>query len=344
MLTRARREASSRPLSMVMRTFSLVQQASRWSASARCWPRSRRWAALILAARRAAGVHRRGQVLRRRLPPVPLAHARDPRCRCYLETACTARRSRQGGQALRARAALPRSLPTIFERVYGEDRKLTLAPRLCGARPRPARHRRVLRHVRCGSRAPAIAGTITLGAMTMYVMLFRQAQPSSASCSATSAACTRTTSTCRPSTSCSTPDRPAPGGVTVGAVPGDGVRFDDVSFTYPGAATPALEHITLHVPPRLQARHRRRERLGQDHPHQAARRPLHADRRPRHHRRPRGAASGTSSRCAAASASSSRTSCATSSPSARTSAPATSAPSRIASAGPPPPSRAWPRR
>ncbi len=34
-----------------------------------------------------------------------------------------------------------------------------------------------------------------------------------------------------------------------GPQPEDGVRFEDVSFTYPGAEAPALEHITLHLKP-----------------------------------------------------------------------------------------------
>src|SRR2546430_14953652 len=31
--------------------------------------------------------------------------------------------------------------------------------------------------------------------------------------------------------------------------PEDGVRFEDVSFTYPGAEEAALEHVTLHLIP-----------------------------------------------------------------------------------------------
>jgi len=34
-----------------------------------------------------------------------------------------------------------------------------------------------------------------------------------------------------------------------GPLPQDGVRFEDVSFTYPGTESPALEHITLHLTP-----------------------------------------------------------------------------------------------
>src|SRR5438874_13828701 len=43
---------------------------------------------------------------------------------------------------------------------------------------------------------------------------------------------------------------PAPGGTAVrGPHPEDGVRFEDVSFTYPGAEEAALEHVTLHLIP-----------------------------------------------------------------------------------------------
>ncbi|MEO1172036.1 MAG: ABC transporter ATP-binding protein, partial [Myxococcota bacterium] len=41
----------------------------------------------------------------------------------------------------------------------------------------------------------------------------------------------------------------ATGSATVGALPGDGIRFENVSFTYPGATAPALNGINLHVKP-----------------------------------------------------------------------------------------------
>jgi len=43
---------------------------------------------------------------------------------------------------------------------------------------------------------------------------------------------------------------PEPSGALArGPRPEDGVRFEDVSFTYPGAHEPALEHVTLHLAP-----------------------------------------------------------------------------------------------
>jgi ATP-binding cassette subfamily B protein len=39
------------------------------------------------------------------------------------------------------------------------------------------------------------------------------------------------------------------GAAVRGPHPADGVRFEDVSFTYPGGEEPALEHISLHLTP-----------------------------------------------------------------------------------------------
>src|SRR5690606_36196633 len=42
----------------------------------------------------------------------------------------------------------------------------------------------------------------------------------------------------------------SPGGAMMhGPRPEDGVRFESVSFSYPGASEPALEDIDLHLPP-----------------------------------------------------------------------------------------------
>jgi ATP-binding cassette subfamily B protein len=181
----------------------------------------------------------------------------------------------------------------------------------------------------------AIAGTITIGAMTMYVVVFRQAQASLASVLGDLGGLYE--DNLYLSTLYELLDLPTArrtGGVTTGAAPGDGVRFTDVAFTYPGATEPALTGISPPRPAGLQAGDRRREWLGQDHAHQAPGRALHPDRRGGSPSTARRSATGTSPPCAGASASSSRTSSATSSRSARTSAPGTTAPSRTASAGP----------
>jgi ABC-type multidrug transport system fused ATPase/permease subunit len=40
-----------------------------------------------------------------------------------------------------------------------------------------------------------------------------------------------------------------PGSAVTGPKPGDGVRFEGVSFTYPGATTPAIDGVDLHLRP-----------------------------------------------------------------------------------------------
>jgi energy-coupling factor transporter ATP-binding protein EcfA2 len=178
----------------------------------------------------------------------------------------------------------------------------------------------------------AIAGAISLGAMTMYVVVFRQAQASLASVLGDVGGLYEDNlylSTLYELLDL--PTAPRTGGVTVGAVPGDGVRFDDVSFTYPGSSQPALDGVDAARAARLSklaivgengsGKTTLIKLLAGLYEPTAGRVTLdgHA-----------GARVGPRPRCAAASASSSRTSCATSSRWARTSAPATSARSRIA--------------
>ena len=91
---------------------------------------------------------------------------------------------------------------------------------------------------------------ISLGQMTMYVALFRQGQ------AAVSAMLAAIGGMYEDNLYLSTLYEyletavPAPGGSAVrGPHPEDGVRFEEVSFTYPGAEEPALEDVTLHLTP-----------------------------------------------------------------------------------------------
>jgi ATP-binding cassette subfamily B protein len=86
--------------------------------------------------------------------------------------------------------------------------------------------------------------------MTMYVSLFRQGQ------SAVSAILSAVGGMYEDNLYLSTlyeyleTQVPEPSGAAAqGPHPEDGIRFEDVSFTYPGAQEPALEHITLHLVP-----------------------------------------------------------------------------------------------
>jgi ATP-binding cassette subfamily B protein len=100
----------------------------------------------------------------------------------------------------------------------------------------------------------AVLTRITLGQMTMYLMLFRQGQ------SAVSAILTAIGGMYEDNLYLSTLyeylETPVPeprarsgAGLPHGPDPADGVRFDNVSFTYPGTERPALSGIDLHIRP-----------------------------------------------------------------------------------------------
>ena len=113
-LTQARREASSRPLSLVNADVrSRAERDLPRRATPCCWSRFRRGPSLILIG---AGLP---SFLPRRSSPamrsVCFAGARPTRaCRSYLEIGARARGRRQGGQAVPARAAVCCSAIGIF--------------------------------------------------------------------------------------------------------------------------------------------------------------------------------------------------------------------------------------
>ena len=95
-----------------------------------------------------------------------------------------------------------------------------------------------------------VVGRITLGQMTMYLMLFRQGQ--SAVSAILSAIGGMYEDNLYLSTLYEYLETPAPVSLAAamqGPRPEDGIRFEGVSFTYPGADEAALKDIDLHIPP-----------------------------------------------------------------------------------------------
>jgi len=95
-----------------------------------------------------------------------------------------------------------------------------------------------------------IQGAISLGEMTMYLMLFRQGQ------SAVAASLTAISGMYEDNLYLSNlyeylevPVTPSKGTATAGPDPSDGIRFRNVSFRYPGSDENALDDITLHIRP-----------------------------------------------------------------------------------------------
>ncbi len=247
-MTRARREASSRPLSLVKRTFGLVQNALSLATYAALLSAFSGWAvaALVVAAVPSFLAETRfaGEAFR-------LFKWRTPETRkqMYLEAVLAREDYAKEVKLFGLGPLLLQRYREIFETLYGEDRDLTLRRHVWG-------YALGLLSTAAfyGAYAwiawSAIQGRISLGEMTMYLMVFQQGQ------SSFTQVLTAVGGMYEDNLYLSNlyefleieVSQPS-GGETAGPKPGDGIRFEDVSFTYPGAERPAVQGISLHVRP-----------------------------------------------------------------------------------------------
>jgi ATP-binding cassette subfamily B protein len=247
-LTRARREASSRPLSLVMRTFGLAQNGISLVSYSALLVHFSPWAVavLLLAGLPAfiAETKFSGDAFR-------LFRWRSPetRMQAYLETVIG---REDHAKEVKLYGLGPRLLDryrAIFQRLYREDRALTIRRDLWGF-GLGLIGTLALYGAYCWIALSTVRGAITLGQMTMYLMLFRQGQ------AAVSAALSAIGGMYEDNLYLSTlyeyleTEIPQSGGTAPsGPQPQDGIRFEDVTFQYPDAAEAALEHIDLHLRP-----------------------------------------------------------------------------------------------
>jgi ATP-binding cassette, subfamily B, bacterial len=247
-LTRARREASTRPLSLVTRTFGLVQNGVSLASYGVLLAHFSPWAvAVLLLAGLPAFVAEAkfsGDAFR-------LFRWRSPetRMQIYLETVIAREDHAKEVMLYRLGPRLLERYRDIFRRLYAQDRALTVRRDLWGF-ALGSIATAALYGAYAWIALTAVRRIITLGQMTMYVALFRQGQ------AAVSAMLAAVGGMYEDNLYLSTlyeyleTHVSLPGGTALrGPHPEDGVRFEDVSFTYPGAEEPALEHITLHLTP-----------------------------------------------------------------------------------------------
>ncbi len=247
-LARARREASSRPLSLVMRTFSVMQNMVSLISVGGLLVRFSPWAVALLVI---AGL------------PAFLAEAKfsgaafklmrwrapESRMQLYLESVLAREDHAKEVKLFELGPRLLDRYRTIFSKLYADDRSLTirrdswgLGLGLIGT---------VALYGGYGWIAVrTVLGAMSLGQMTMYLMLLRQGQ------TAVTAALTAVGGMYEDNLYLSNLyeylEQPVPEniGTTVkGSNPGDGIRFENVSFLYPGSSAAALTDIDLHIRP-----------------------------------------------------------------------------------------------
>ncbi|MFT5684764.1 MAG: ATP-binding cassette subfamily B protein [Myxococcota bacterium] len=247
-MTRARREASSRPLSLVRRAFGLIQNGiSMVTYGAILIGFS--WLSVLILAIAAippfiAETRFAGQGFR-------LFRWKSPAYReqAYLETVIAREDYAKEVMLLSIGPELVRRYRQIFDDLYGEDRSLTIRRGAWGF-ALGLLSRAALYGTYGWIAYAAISSRISLGEMTMYLLVFKQGQ------SAFSAMLTGVGGMYEDNLYLSNlyeflelPTDTTQGKADSGPDPADGIRFEGVSFSYPGATETALTDIDLHIRP-----------------------------------------------------------------------------------------------
>ena len=245
-LMRVRQGASSRPLSLVTKSLGLVQNLISLISFAVLLVHFSPWALLVLVLGALpvffAETHFSGNAFRlfqRRAP--------ETRQQSYLETLLSHEVHVKEVKLFGLAPVLLQRYRDNFLRLYGEDRRLTLrrdswgfALGLLGTAAFYLAYAWIV--------LDTVQGDITLGQMTMYLVLFKQGQSAiTASLSAIAGLYEDGLylSDLHDYLSVDTP--PRRGTLTAGVSPGDGLRCEQLGFRYPGAAHATLSGINLHI-------------------------------------------------------------------------------------------------
>ena len=247
-LTQARREASRRPLSLVNRTFGLVQNAISLTSYAVLLFAFSPWAVVILIG---AGLPSFFAEAKFSGDAFRLFRWRSPetRMQMYLETVIAREDGVKEVKLFQLGPRLLQRYRDIFKKLFVEDRRLTLRRDGWGF---------VLGLVSTAAFYGAYAwivittinGQITLGAMTMYLVLFRQGQAAvAASLSAISGMYEDNLylSNLYDYLGQAVPARL--GEAQHGPEPERGLEFKNVSFSYPGSTAKALDDVSFELSP-----------------------------------------------------------------------------------------------
>jgi ABC-type multidrug transport system fused ATPase/permease subunit len=244
-MSQARSQASSRPLSLISRMFGLGQSALTLLTFSGLLLNFSIWAVvvLVLAAIPSFIAETRFsehafRLFRWRSPETRQQH--------YLETLLAREDYAKEVQLYQLGGMLLQRYRDIFNRLYDEDRNLTIQKGvwgyLLGLLSTIAFYGAYTWMV-----IEAIAGKISLGEMTMYLVVFRQGQSTFAS--ALTSIGGMYEDNLYLANLYEFLDQPVPqseGKITEGII-ADGIRFENVSFCYPQSQEPVLKDISLHL-------------------------------------------------------------------------------------------------
>jgi len=248
-LTRARREASSRPIALVTESFGLVQSIITLAGYGALLLRFSPWAVLALCL---ATVPATVAEMRYSKLAFKIRNWRSPESRrlLYLEYVLANDEHAKEVKLFGLGPTLLERYKTLSEEFYEEDRRLYV---------KRAVWTQVLSLVGTGTfygayAAMAImtaAGLLTLGNMTLYVLAFRQGQQSFQSALGAIGSMyehnlymSNLWEYLRLASPTATPTATSTSLTTA-----TGIVFEDVGFKYPGKETWALRHISLAIPP-----------------------------------------------------------------------------------------------
>jgi ATP-binding cassette subfamily B protein len=247
-LVRARREASSRPLSLVIKTFDLLRDTIALITIGVFLFQFSPYAVLLLGL---AGIPAflveakfSGEAFR-----LQRRRSAERRMQIYLEMVLTREDGVKEVKLLKLGQLFLDRYVDIFRKMYKEDRSIVIRRGIWGY---------ILGLLASAAfyvaygwvGFAAIAGLITIGQMTMYIAQFRLGQ------SAVTNSLTSINGMYEDNLYLSNlteyldhevPEQNGEG--TEGPSPEDGIRIENVTFSYPGSDVPALKNVSMHIKP-----------------------------------------------------------------------------------------------
>jgi ATP-binding cassette subfamily B protein len=247
-LTRARREASTRPLSLVQKTFGVIQYGIAILSFSVLLFAFSPWAVLLLVIGglpaffvEAKFAGKAFELFRWRSP--------DTREMLYLESVLAREDYTKEVKLFDLAPTLLQRYKSIFHKIFREDRALTIRRGwwtfglgLVGTVALYGAFAWVV--------MATVAGQLSLGEMTMYILVFKQGQSAvSSSLNSINGMYDDHLYLTSLYDFLEQPARTRPGGAKQGDSPGAGLEITDLSFRYPGSEQLALDSINLKLTP-----------------------------------------------------------------------------------------------